>query len=483
MNQLTRSVWFASWLFLSSWAIAPFATAQITPDKTLPVNSIAPPGCTVCTITGGTQRGVNLYHSFREFSIPTGGEAYFNNGLQIQTILTRVTGTSLSTIDGLLRANGTANLFLLNPNGIVFGPNARLQLGGSFLATTANSFKFADGSEFSAVNPQAPPLLAVSVAPGVQFGAKAPGSRITNRANLTTGQDLTLAADNLDLQGQLQAGRDLTLLATNTVIAQAKPTMPFVAAAGGNLLVQGNQGIDITILNHPQSGFWSGGNLVLRSTNPVVGDAHFYAGGNFQIEQLNGRTGNLLSPNDPIILTNGDVTLGDYAGASLHILAGGSVTLGNVTITSIGNAATNVATTINPNNTTLFNGSKTYADLARFNLTDYQPTRHSDGTVRSVDPVAVPITIKGNTQATLDVRAGVDWAALGGLPTRPVVVGSITPAPNYATGNTPSADISVRTYAEGRRETIQIWHQALESRYERLCNSAGLLPVSACQPN
>ncbi|MGA7935560.1 MAG: filamentous hemagglutinin N-terminal domain-containing protein, partial [Kovacikia sp.] len=90
------------------------AQGQIIPDATLPVNSIAPPGCTVCTITGGTERGVNLYHSFQQFSIPIGGAAYFNNGLQIQNILTRVTGTSLSNIDGLLRANGTANLFLLN---------------------------------------------------------------------------------------------------------------------------------------------------------------------------------------------------------------------------------------------------------------------------------------------------------------------------------------------------------------------------------
>jgi large exoprotein involved in heme utilization and adhesion len=65
-------------------------TAQIIPDGILPVNSHVTSGCTTCTIDGGTIKGVNLFHSFREFSISTGGEAFFNNGLDIQNILTRV---------------------------------------------------------------------------------------------------------------------------------------------------------------------------------------------------------------------------------------------------------------------------------------------------------------------------------------------------------------------------------------------------------
>ena len=179
-----------SWAVLGSTAIAQVVPgSQIVPDNTLGAeNSIvnsSPDG--VDTIAGGATRGGNLFHSFDRFSVPTNGTAFFNNATNIQNILTRVTGGSISNIDGLIRANGTANLFLLNPNGIIFGQNAQLNIGGSFVASTANAIQFGEQGFFSATAPNAPPLLTVN--PSAFWFNQARAAAIENNSIADAGSD------------------------------------------------------------------------------------------------------------------------------------------------------------------------------------------------------------------------------------------------------------------------------------------------------
>ena len=177
--------------------------AQITPDGTLPNNSNIRLEGNIRIIKGGTTRGANLFHSFSEFSVPNGSEAFFNNAPNIQNIISRVTGKSISEINGLIKANNTANLFLINPNGIIFGSNAKLDIGGSFLATTASSVKFADDTLFSASSATTnTPLLTISVPIGLQYNVNS-GSIQIQKSNLevNTGKTLALLGGNVSMEG------------------------------------------------------------------------------------------------------------------------------------------------------------------------------------------------------------------------------------------------------------------------------------------
>jgi filamentous hemagglutinin family protein len=184
--------------------------AQIVPDNTLPVNSRISPGCSVCRIEGGTVRDSNLFHSFQEFSVPRGGAAIFNDTADIQNIFTRVTGGNVSHINGLIQTSGNANLFLMNPSGIIFGSNATLDINGSFVATTANGIGFASAGVFTASYSDESSNQLLNINPNALFFNQASPASIINRSAISVqplrsllfvGGDITLEGGVLQAAG------------------------------------------------------------------------------------------------------------------------------------------------------------------------------------------------------------------------------------------------------------------------------------------
>ena len=158
------------WGFLLTIALP--AQAQIVPDLTLGTRAVGVCNGSggVCSITNGAPRGRNLFHSFQQFSLPRGGVAAFQIAPTAQNVIVRVTGVGqpfASNINGTIATSNPANFFLLNPNGILFGSGAALNIGGSFLATTADRVLFNDGTEFRTTDPT--PLLTINVPIGLGF--------------------------------------------------------------------------------------------------------------------------------------------------------------------------------------------------------------------------------------------------------------------------------------------------------------------------
>jgi filamentous hemagglutinin family protein len=259
-------------LFANNLTSKKFLLSQTIPDATLgEENSVVTPdaevkGLPAELISGGAQRGENLFHSFREFNVGGGQQVYFANPTGIENILTRVTGENLSNISGTLGVNGAANLFLLNPNGIVFGANARLDVAGSFLASTAQSALFEDGVEFSAKNPQAPPLLAVKMPIGLQLGNNSAPIQV-NDASL-----------------EVQPNRNLALIGGNVEIDRSTLTAPGGRINLGGLSAAGT-------VNLQENGNFSFPNGIARSDMSLaegsIVDVSSAIGGNIAVNARN----------------------------------------------------------------------------------------------------------------------------------------------------------------------------------------------------
>ena len=296
-------------------AVGESVLAQIVPDNTLGAEgSVVTPdvinGIQGDRIYGGAPRGANLFHSFQEFNVGEGRRAYFDNPTGIENILTRVTGGNASNIFGRLGVLGEANLFLLNPNGILFGPNASLDVQGSFLATTANAIQFDNGEVFSASTPSAAPILAIN--PSAFLFNQVPARAITNRSTaglrVPAGQTLGLIGGDVRLEGgRLTAAGGRIELGSVAGVGQVSLTQT------GNRFVLGYDSV---------SGF---GNISLL--NRAFVDASGEGGGDVQIRgaRLEMREGSNISAN----------TLGAENGGQLTITATERIEVSNSDITAL----------------------------------------------------------------------------------------------------------------------------------------------------
>jgi filamentous hemagglutinin family protein len=290
--------------FLISWlvgfVVSAFATVfsdnsalcqQIKPDNTLGqessvVNSNIPVNNSPSAlITGGAVRGGNLFHSFKELNVDDGQSVYFNNPNGIERIITRVTGNSRSEILGKLGiSGGNADLFLLNPNGIIFGPNASVDLNGSFLATTASSFIFPD-AQYSALDSSPSPLLSVSFPSGLQF-RNMPGAIVNQSQAVDPISQIPFGLQVKQGKSLALVGGDITMVGGLLSAPQGRVELGSISDAGqvtiaGKDLTLGYEGIpsqnfgDIK-LSKGSSIFSLGegnGNIYLQGKSVTISDA------------------------------------------------------------------------------------------------------------------------------------------------------------------------------------------------------------------
>jgi filamentous hemagglutinin family protein len=309
------------WLICGSVFYAIFSSnlsaAQVVGDTTLPIGERSQvTGNPNFQIDGGARRGGNLFHSLSQFSVPTGGSAFFNNAADVQNILTRVTGGSISNIDGLIQANGTANLFLLNPSGIIFGANASLNVGGSFVATTANAIGFGNIGFFSASNPEAPsPLLTIN--PSALLFNQLAAAPIQNNSTAPAGTTLA-GEDALGLR--VPNGRSLLLVGGNITMDGGR-----LNALGGRIELGGLAGGGTVGLNV------DGNNLSLSFPNSVERSDVFLSNG-AQVNVIAGNGGSIAVNTRNLEMT-GDSIL--YAGIESG-LGSNSSQAGNIAVNATG---------------------------------------------------------------------------------------------------------------------------------------------------
>jgi filamentous hemagglutinin family protein len=239
--------------------------AEVTLDGTLgPSSALSGPDYAIGAELG-QQRGNNLFHSFERFNLTAAESATFSGSDTIGNIISRVTGGMRSDIDGTIRSTiPNADMYFLNPYGIVFGPNAKLDVLGSFHASTADTLRFSDGSQFNARNPAAS-LLTVAPISAFGFLTDSPQPLSLERSRFTAPVGKTFSF----IGGTVQINRAVIRAAAGRINIAGVATQGDVTLQD---LTLSSQAGDVTIQNAlvSISGGGSSGGIYIRAGQFVV---------------------------------------------------------------------------------------------------------------------------------------------------------------------------------------------------------------------
>jgi len=361
-NRVASLLWLAAVVALPGGQVR---AQGITVDGRLsPAQTLAGPNYAVGAGLG-RQVGGNLFHSFGAFGLNGGETATFSGPPSVGNVIGRVTGGAASSINGTVRSTiPGANLYLVNPAGVVFGPSASVDVGGSFHASSADTLRMKDGARFQATNPDASTL---SAAPPEAFGFLSANPRPVkvNGSNLQLKQGNTLGL----------VGGDVTI--SGGVLLAPGGTVNIASAAGpGEVPVDPRAGPPATVAR-------SGSVQVADKANILVsggGGGVFIHAGELSvaasaIEADNsgpGPAGVLSLHGDRVVAIGGGATVRAFAngagrgpGVSIGTAAGGTVTLDAATVSTAALAAGDGgAVAISTGTLTLQNGALVLSSTA-----------------------------------------------------------------------------------------------------------------------
>ncbi|NEU76685.1 filamentous hemagglutinin N-terminal domain-containing protein [Hassallia byssoidea VB512170] len=363
-SRSTHWGWFLG-IAITSISSANCAIAQITPDSSLPNNSRVTTQNNISNIDRGTQAGSNLFHSFLQFSLPNSANvANFQTIPAINNVIVRVTGVGapfISNINGTIQTSNPANFFLLNPNGIIFGSGATLNIGGAFLGTTASRLNFQDGTQFRTTDPT--PLLTITAPIGLGLTQGA-GNITVQSSFLSAGRtdnfsDFALVGGNVSLNnttlrtpggrvelGGLAAagtvglnvvGNNLSLSFPDAVaradVSLNNGTEVNVLAGGGGSIAVNARNLDILAGSDLLAGIGQG----LGTVDSVAGDITLNATGEIKVVGENSNIANAVLPQalgkgGNLIINTQQLLMQD--GAQVGTITFGAGNAGNFTLTA-----------------------------------------------------------------------------------------------------------------------------------------------------